>query len=261
MSLSSIQPIGRDKRSKVRDRAKDSEIPKHTRTPMQHCIIGASGIELSEIALHDDPLLQKAATPVPQRTWLTVLKKELEFLGVTQILIGLICFSFGTIIYSTLDISASERELFSSFTVGYPFWGAIFFSISGVLSVMCEKKYETYLVQGRLGANSISSIASGAGIIILIINLKKSSSYLYNCPDVEEEALCFVVFFSTEIVAILLFLTILGFCSAVSLMIYGVGELLRKDKVPEDRLYEELNISPIYSELEDREETSPSTDP
>ncbi|XP_042638994.1 high affinity immunoglobulin epsilon receptor subunit beta [Orycteropus afer afer] len=232
----------------------------------------AADIGLSEIALHDDRLLEKPAPSPPHHTWLTLLKKELEFLGVTQILIGLICLSFGTIVYSMINISEFEREIFSSFKAGYPLWGAVFFAISGFLSVICERNDATYLVscnslsviekvQGRLGANTISSVTAATGIIILIINLKESSASLSNCLEVDQDDFCFVASFSTEIVAMLLFLTILGFCSAVLLMIYGVGELFKKDKVPEDRLYEELNIySPIYSELEDRGETSPSTD-
>uniref|UniRef100_A0A2K6EJT8 Membrane spanning 4-domains A2 n=1 Tax=Propithecus coquereli TaxID=379532 RepID=A0A2K6EJT8_PROCO len=117
-------------------------------------------------------------------------------------------------------------------------------------------------VRGRLGANAGSSIAGGTGIVYLIINLKNSVSYVdYSCEEVFDPDNCFVASFSTEIVMMILFLTILGFCSAVSLTVYGVGEELRRSKVPEDRLYEELNIySPIYSVLEETVEESPPTD-
>ncbi|KAL2806020.1 high affinity immunoglobulin epsilon receptor subunit beta isoform 3 [Daubentonia madagascariensis] len=169
--------------------------------------------ELSEIPLRDNTLLKKSP---PQHTWLTFLKKEVEFLG---------------------------------------------FAISGFLSIISERKNSAYLVRGSLGANTGSSIAGGAGIVILIINLKRSLAFSdYSCEDMYDVDNCFVASFSTEIVAIILFLTILGFCSAVSLTVYGVGELKRR-KVPEDRLYEELNIySPIYSVLEERVEESPPTD-
>uniref|UniRef100_A0A8C9AFB4 Membrane spanning 4-domains A2 n=1 Tax=Prolemur simus TaxID=1328070 RepID=A0A8C9AFB4_PROSS len=170
---------------------------------------------LSEISVHDSTLRKKFP---PQHTWLTFLKKELEFLG---------------------------------------------FAISGFLSIISERKNADYLVRGRLGANTGSSIAGGTGIVFLIINLKNSMSYVdYSCNDVFDSDNCFVASFSTEIVIMILLLTILGFCSAVSLMVYGVGEELRRSKVPEDRLYEELNIySPIYSVLEERVEESPATDP
>ncbi|KAL2806019.1 high affinity immunoglobulin epsilon receptor subunit beta isoform 1 [Daubentonia madagascariensis] len=214
--------------------------------------------ELSEIPLRDNTLLKKSP---PQHTWLTFLKKEVEFLGVTQTLTGLICLCFGTTVCTVLNISDFEEDIFSSFKAGYPFWGAVFFAISGFLSIISERKNSAYLVRGSLGANTGSSIAGGAGIVILIINLKRSLAFSdYSCEDMYDVDNCFVASFSTEIVAIILFLTILGFCSAVSLTVYGVGELKRR-KVPEDRLYEELNIySPIYSVLEERVEESPPTD-
>lgn len=59
----------------------------------------------------------------------------------------------------------------------------------------------------------------------------------------------------------MLFLTILAFCSAVLFTIYRIGQELESKKVPDDRLYEELNVySPIYSELEDKGETSSPVD-
>ncbi|XP_003802760.1 high affinity immunoglobulin epsilon receptor subunit beta [Otolemur garnettii] len=216
--------------------------------------------DLSEISLHENTLLKKSP---PQHTWLTFLKNELEFLGVTQILIGLICLCFGTIVCIVLSISELEEDVFSSFKVGYPFWGAIFFATSGFLLIVSERKKAAYLVRGSLGANTGSSIAGGIGIVILLINLKKSLAYIYDsCPvvsGVDDD--CLLASFSIEIVAMILFLTILGFCSAVSAIVYGVGEEIRRTKVPDDRLYEELNIySPIYSVLEERVEVSPPTD-
>ncbi|XP_035966508.1 high affinity immunoglobulin epsilon receptor subunit beta isoform X2 [Halichoerus grypus] len=176
----------------------------------------APEIELSEVSLHENPLLEKAASSPPCHTWLIFLKRELEFLG---------------------------------------------FAISGFLPFMAEKKHATYLVWGTLGANTVSSIAAGIGIFILTVNLKRSSVYIYNCQEAYREDFCFMACFSTEIVAMILFLTILGFCSAVSLIIYGVGEVVQGNKIAEDRLYEELNIySPIYSELEDKVEASSPAD-
>lgn len=126
---------------------------------------------------------------------------------------------------------------------------------------MAEKKHATYLVWGTLGANTVSSIAAGIGIFILTVNVKRSLAYIYSCQEPYREDFCFMACFSTEIVAMILFLTILGFCSAVSLIIYGVGEVVQGNKIAEDRLYEELNIySPIYSELEDKVEASSPAD-
>ncbi|KAK1335833.1 hypothetical protein QTO34_003631 [Cnephaeus nilssonii] len=238
---------------------------------------GVPEIELSEAPFRDSTLLEKAA-PSPRQTWLTFLKRELEFLGVTQILIGFICLYFGTIVYSVFKISEFEKEFFSSFKTGYPFWGAVIFVISGFLSIMSEKKNAAYLVQGSLGANLVSGIAAGTGIFILVTNLKGSLAYIDVCQEASEDDFCITAFFSTfmhrdaddlspsspaqfckELVAMILFLTILGFGAAVLLIVYRIGELFKENQIPEDRLYEELNIySPIYSELEDRGETSPT---
>ncbi|XP_007519571.1 high affinity immunoglobulin epsilon receptor subunit beta [Erinaceus europaeus] len=219
------------------------------------------GIEPSEAPSQSETLLEKPPPPPPRKTWLTFLHKELEFLGVTQILIGSICLCFGLVICCLLSLSELQEELLSSFKLGYPIWGAIFFTISGILSIVSEKKNKIYLVQGSLGANTICSITAVTGIIILIINLKQNTAFIYNCQKTHTNDFCLAASFSTEIVAIILLLTILGFCCAVSLTIYRIGEILEKNKIPEDRLYEELNIySPIYSELEDRGEKSAPTD-
>ncbi|XP_006214956.2 high affinity immunoglobulin epsilon receptor subunit beta [Vicugna pacos] len=218
-------------------------------------------IELPKVPLHENVLLEKPAPSPPRQTWLTFLKKELEFLGVTQILVGLICLYFGTIVYSMFDISESGGDVFSSFKTGYPFWGAVFFAISGFLSFISENKRTTYLIRGSLGANTVSSIAGGTGIVILITNLKASSAYVHSCQENDQSSFCSEASFSTEIVAMILFLTFLGFCSAVSVTAYRIGEVLEQSKIPEDGLYEEVNIySPIYSELEDRRETTSPAD-
>lgn len=44
----------------------------------------APEIELSEVSLHENPLLEKAASSPPCHTWLIFLKRELEFLGVSE---------------------------------------------------------------------------------------------------------------------------------------------------------------------------------
>ncbi|XP_010842019.1 PREDICTED: high affinity immunoglobulin epsilon receptor subunit beta isoform X2 [Bison bison bison] len=201
----------------------------------------ASEIELAEISLQESVLLERPVRTAPRQTWLTVLKRELEFLGVTQILIGLIYLYFGIIVSAKINDSEFTENFFSSFKAGYPFWGALF-------------------IRGCLGANAVSGVAAGTGVGILISNLKQSATYVYSCEEVFVNDYCSLACFSTEVVAMILFLTILGFGSAVSLIAYGIGEILEGNQIPEDRLYEEVNIyAPIYSELEEREEpTSPA---
>ncbi|KAI4581215.1 hypothetical protein MJG53_010757 [Ovis ammon polii x Ovis aries] len=215
--------------------------------PLECSASSASEIELAEVSLQESVLLEKPAPTAPRQTWLTVLKRELEFLGVTQILIGLIYLYFGIIVSSKINDSEFTEYFFSSFKAGYPFWGALFFAISGILSIMSERKPSAYLIRGCLGANAVSSVAAGTGVGVLISNLKQSSTYVYRCKEVYENDYCSLACFSTEVVAIILLLTILGFGSAVSLIAYGIGEIIEGNQIPEDRLYEEVNIySPIY---------------
>ncbi|XP_013361969.1 PREDICTED: high affinity immunoglobulin epsilon receptor subunit beta isoform X2 [Chinchilla lanigera] len=217
---------------------------------------GVPEIELLEVSPQENAPPEKSASAPARQTWSSLLKKELEFLGVTQILIGLLCLCFGIIVYSILDISKFDEGGFSSFKAGYPFWGAVLFVVSGVLSVLSERGKAMYLARGRLGVNTLSSVGAAVGIIILALNLSYSSTYVRNCDRLDEADDCLVASFIIEIVAMMLFLTILGFCAAVSLTIYGIGEECKGKKLPDDRLYEELNIySPIYSELEDKGET------
>ena len=44
----------------------------------------APEIELSEVSLRENPLLEKSASSPPCHTWLIFLKRELEFLGVSE---------------------------------------------------------------------------------------------------------------------------------------------------------------------------------
>ncbi|XP_012966287.1 high affinity immunoglobulin epsilon receptor subunit beta [Mesocricetus auratus] len=213
-------------------------------------------IELLEVSPAAEALPEKPALPPPQQTWQTVLKSDLEFLGVTQILVGLVCLCFGTIVCSSVYVSDFDDEVLLSYRAGYPFWGAVLFVLSGFLSVMSERKNTLYLVRGSLGANIVSSIAAGTGIIVLILNLSHNSTYLKYCKDLNEDDGCFVTAFITEMVSMMLFLTMLAFCSAVLFTVYRIGEAFKSNKVTDDRLYEELNVySPIYSELEDKAET------
>ncbi|EGW13471.1 High affinity immunoglobulin epsilon receptor subunit beta [Cricetulus griseus] len=191
----------------------------------------------------------------------------------TQILNGIVILALGVFLGSLQYLSHQFRHVFFfTFYTGYPFWGAVFGLVSLMLILTLLELAVTISVsvmwclgnisgsrkaRGSLGANIVSSIASGIGIIILILNLSHNSTYLKYCKDLNEDDGCFVTAFITEMVSMMLFLTMLAFCSAVLHTIYRIGEAFKSNKVTDDRLYEELNVySPIYSELEDKGETS-----
>ncbi|XP_026633101.1 high affinity immunoglobulin epsilon receptor subunit beta isoform X2 [Microtus ochrogaster] len=176
-------------------------------------------IELLEASPSAKALPEKPAPPPPPQTWQALLKKDLEFLGVTQILVGVICLCLGTIVCSAFPISDFDDEVLLSYRAGYPFWGAGLFVLSGFFTVRSERKNTLYL-------------------------------------DLNEDDGCFGASLVTETVFMMLLLTMLAFCSAVLFIIHRIGEKFKSKKVADDRLYEELNIySPIYTELEDTENT------
>ncbi|XP_028625997.1 high affinity immunoglobulin epsilon receptor subunit beta isoform X2 [Grammomys surdaster] len=189
----------------------------------------AADIELLEASPTVKALPEKPAPPPPQLTWQTFLKKELEFLGVTQILVGLVCLCFGTVVCSVLHMSDFDDEVVLLYRTGYPFWGAVLFVLSGFLSLISERKNTLYLRDSPP------------------FGISRSHKIEFCTKE--------------ELVLMMLFLTILAFCSAVLLTIYRIGQEFESNKVPDDRLYEELNVySPIYSELEDKGETSSPVD-
>ncbi|CAO2584763.1 High affinity immunoglobulin epsilon receptor subunit beta [Lemmus lemmus] len=209
-------------------------------------------IELLEASPSIKALPETPAPPPPPQTWQAVLKKDLEFLGVTQILVGVMCLCLGTVVCSALPISEFDDEVLLSYRAGYPFWGAVLFVLSGFLTVRSERKNTLYLVRGSLGANIISSVTAAVGVILLTLNLSQDFTYMNYCKDLNEDDGCFGASLVTETVLMLLLLTTLAFCSAVLFIIHRIGEKFKSKKVADDRLYEELNIySPIYSELED----------
>ena len=68
--------------------------------------------------------------------YLVISQNFCFFLQVTQILIGFICLYFGTIVYPGITISEFEKNFFSSFQIGYPFWGAVLVSIRVSMAVL-----------------------------------------------------------------------------------------------------------------------------
>ncbi|XP_074129313.1 high affinity immunoglobulin epsilon receptor subunit beta [Sminthopsis crassicaudata] len=200
--------------------------------------------------------------PQPKSKMITFLRKELEFLGVTQTIIGLICFFFGITHILILKYLDPKIVAFSSFSKGYPIWGGLLFTIFGLLLISLERKYIKYLVQSSLVMAVLSSVIAGVGINILSSNLNETLSVLQGCPKHPMGDFCFTAHFLTETAVIVLLLTILELAIGILL---PVGEIIGKieerwikkhRKAYQEALYEEL---PIYDpigesiELETRE--------
>ncbi|XP_045873561.1 membrane-spanning 4-domains subfamily A member 8-like isoform X1 [Meles meles] len=103
--------------------------------------------------------------------------KEAKTLGAAQILIGLIHIGLGSVMVTVVSGGYSAISLFG----GFPFWGGIWFIVSGSLSVSAENQPQSScLLNGSLGLNIISAICSVVGIILFITDLCLIPSYSYS---------------------------------------------------------------------------------
>ncbi|XP_068964138.1 high affinity immunoglobulin epsilon receptor subunit beta-like [Petaurus breviceps papuanus] len=209
----------------------------------------------------------KSPSP-PQSKLEAFLREEQEFLGVTQIVIGLICVFFGVTHEFILNFLKSQDDFFSTVFVGYPIWGGLLFTISGLLLIESERKGTKCLVQGSLVMAILSSVVAGIGIRNAWFNLKKISSFFYECQNQETEDYCFAVTFLTETTVMVLILTVLELGIGI---LFSVGEIIGKivktwiskhHKASDEVFYEELSIySPIAENIELSKRGSISIDP
>lgn len=120
-------------------------------------------------------ILQNAMCQVPEAL-AKFFKGEPKALGVSQILIGLMQ------IILAIVLATVQSSLLSIFVIsGSPFWGGLFFIISGSLSVAAQNKSNMCLVKGSLVMNIFSAIAAFTGIILLAIDLGSSYYNYYSC--------------------------------------------------------------------------------
>ncbi|XP_072826947.1 high affinity immunoglobulin epsilon receptor subunit beta-like isoform X1 [Vicugna pacos] len=130
------------------------------------------------------------------------LKNNLQSLGAAQIMIGSTYFLFG-IIEIFFYWSSDFRNFLFCFYIGYPFWAAMSFIISGSLTVACTKKHTKFLVTASIGDNIISTVLSSIGIILLSMNLVHI--IILGCSEFLECSL--VKSFTTSIVILQMMLT------------------------------------------------------
>uniref|UniRef100_A0A8C6E7A2 Membrane spanning 4-domains A8 n=1 Tax=Moschus moschiferus TaxID=68415 RepID=A0A8C6E7A2_MOSMO len=104
--------------------------------------------------------------------------KEGKALGAIQILIGLIHLGLGSVMGTVLGGNYTAV----SFYGGFPFWGGVWFIISGSLSVLAEKQSQSScLLNSSVGFNIVSAIFSMVGISLFIVDLIITPPYAY--PD------------------------------------------------------------------------------
>lgn len=109
------------------------------------------------------------------------LKAEIKVTGTLQILGGVMVLSLG-IILASAPISQHFSSVFSILLKsGYPFIGALFFILSGVLSILTEQRSTKHWVHSSLATSILSVLFALMGSIILSVNLLALSPASQQC--------------------------------------------------------------------------------
>ncbi|XP_077177211.1 membrane-spanning 4-domains subfamily A member 8-like isoform X2 [Paroedura picta] len=142
--------------------------------------------------------------------WEKFRKVESRTLGAVQVIIGLIHIGFGGV--STLLCNTYIHYAPLTTYGAYPFWGGLFFIVSGSLSVSADRHRNICLVQSSVGMNITSAVISLIGAILYI------SEMIINVLDLDY-SLTESIGFALSI--LLLAFTLLEFCITVSTSHFG----------------------------------------
>ncbi|CAH6793770.1 membrane-spanning 4-domains subfamily A member 5 [Phodopus roborovskii] len=105
-----------------------------------------------------------------------VLIRKLKILGTTQILFGIMNFSFGVVFLFTL-VNPYPRFPFI-FISGYPFWGSALFVNSGAFLIALKRKTTDTLIKMSQVMNLLSALGAAAGIILLIFGFLLDGEFI-----------------------------------------------------------------------------------
>lgn len=207
-----------------------------TLTHGRHCRLEASTFPAAMTTMQDSqttpeagPNMVQLGQPVAVQPYLwkgmieKFLKGEPKVLGVVQVLISLMTLSLGIILMSA-TVSPYYYIRPNTFLVytGYTVWGPVMFIFSGSLSIAAGVKTSKGLVRGSLGLNITSSVFAAVGLILTSISLSINSLDHFHCSYPEKSDYCSTI--NTIILgmeAVVLILTLLEFCIAVSLSSFG----------------------------------------
>ncbi|XP_069409375.1 membrane-spanning 4-domains subfamily A member 7-like isoform X4 [Ovis canadensis] len=106
------------------------------------------------------------------------LPKEATVLGTVQILCFLVISSLGVILVYAPSSPQLSPAISTILMSGYPFLGALCFAITGTLSIISGKKSSETFAINSLTFSAVSSVAAGAGFILLtgsLVTLRTAS--------------------------------------------------------------------------------------
>ncbi|KAL0627568.1 Membrane-spanning 4-domains subfamily A member 6A, partial [Plecturocebus cupreus] len=142
----------------------------------------------------------QAEKPKPTNHGLDSLKKRLQakvkiigvnliqnMLEIIQILCGVKVLSLG-IILASASFSPNFTQVISTLLKSaYPFIGPLWFVISGILSIVTEKRLTKLLVHSSLAGSILSTLSALAGFSILSVNLAALNPASLQCElDIKE---------------------------------------------------------------------------
>ncbi|XP_005408152.1 PREDICTED: membrane-spanning 4-domains subfamily A member 5 isoform X2 [Chinchilla lanigera] len=116
---------------------------------------------------------------------------RLSILGATQIVLGILNFSFGIVFLFTL-VKPYPRFPFILIT-GYPFWGSALYIASGAFLIALQRKTTGTMVRASCLMSLLSMLGAVVGIILLVIGFFLDKSYI--CGYVKNLAPCSEVTF------------------------------------------------------------------
>ncbi|XP_021045201.1 membrane-spanning 4-domains subfamily A member 6B [Mus pahari] len=99
------------------------------------------------------------------------LKAEIKVMAAIQIMCAVMVLSLGIILASVPSVPHFTSVFSVLLKSGYPFIGALFFIVSGILSIITETKSTKILVNGSLTLNILSVSFAFMGIIIISVSL------------------------------------------------------------------------------------------